>query len=109
MSAGAARVWMLVIAASMSAVLHLWIARVTVWEVLNSNLQFVVWPGVFAAAAIQAVLPASITVHNDPLPPSFVMVAGYAFNFVAWAALFFGIGVAFSKLVQSGKVDQHGI
>jgi hypothetical protein len=100
---------MLVIAACLSAALHLWIAHVTVWEVLNSNLQFVVWPGVLAAAAIQAVLPASITVHNDPLPPSFVMVSGFALNFVAWAALFFGIGAAFTKVMRSRKVEQHGI
>ena len=109
MNIGAPRVWTLVIATCLSGFLHFWIARVTVWEVLNSALQFVVWPGLFAASMTQAILPESITVHKDPLPHSFAMGAGLVFNVVAWAAIFFGIGVAIGRVMQGRKRGRDGI
>lgn len=100
MRIAASRIWMLVIAVCLSAVLHLWIARVTVWELLNSGLQFVVWPGLLAASVTQAVLPDSVTVQQDPLPHSFAMGAGLVFNVVVWAGFFFGIGAIVSKVMR---------
>lgn len=78
----------LLIGLLLATLLHGWIAHATVWEVINSNLQFLVWPGLAAVLALQNLLPQTLTVQYDPLPHPIVMWAALLVNFVAWAALF---------------------
>ena len=78
----------------LSTLLHVWITYVTAWEVINSKLQFLVWPGLAAAMLLQAALPEAITVQHDPLPHPAVLWTALLVNFVAWAALFWLLTVA---------------
>jgi hypothetical protein len=76
------------IALLLSTLIQVWITYATAWEVINSKLQFLAWPGLAAAMLLQAVLPESITVQHDPLPHPAVLWTALVANFVAWAALF---------------------
>jgi hypothetical protein len=81
----------------LSTLLHVWIAHVTVWEVIGSKLQFLAWPGMAAAALLQNALPDSLTVAYDPMPHPAVMWAALVVNFVAWTALLWALAAAIGK------------
>ena len=68
----------------------MWIAHETLWEVMNSKLQFLLWPGVGAATLVQSVLPASVTLQRDPVPHPAVLWAALAVNVLVWALIFAG-------------------
>lgn len=81
----------------LSTLLHVWIAHVTVWEVIGSKLQFLAWPGMAAGALLQNALPDSLTVAYDPMPHPAVMWAALVVNFVAWTALLWALAAAIGK------------
>ena len=70
----------------------MWVAYETLWEVMNSKLQFLLWPGVGAAMLVQSVLPASVTLQRDPVPHPALLWAALAVNVLVWAAIFVGAG-----------------
>ena len=74
----------------LSTVLHVWITYATLWEVMNSKLQFLLWPGLAATMLLQSVLPASVTLQRDPLPHPAVLWAALGVNVLVWAAIFAG-------------------
>ena len=58
---------MMLIATALSVSLHFWIWA-TSSKLLDSNFEFVVWPGLITAVAINSFLPSSVAVQYDPLP-----------------------------------------
>jgi hypothetical protein len=76
------------IALLLSTLTHVGIIHATAWEVINSKLQFLVWPGLATVMLLQDALPESIIARHDPLPHPAILWAALLVNFVAWAALF---------------------
>lgn len=85
------QLWTLSGAALLSGLLHVWISSVTVWEIIHSNFQFLVWPGLAALALMQSLMPETIGVQYDPLPPPYIMWAALAVNILVWTGLFWGV------------------
>lgn len=88
---------LITIALLLSLVMHIWLSYETTWEIINSKLQFMVWPGLFFMYVLQSILPESITVQNDPLPHTNVMLASLIFNYFVWSILFTIIIIAIRK------------
>jgi hypothetical protein len=86
----------------LSTLLHVWIAHATVWEVMNSKLQFLLWPGLATTMLVQSVLPASVTLQRDPLPHPVVLWAALAINVLVWAAIFAGAAALVRAALRRG-------
>ena len=80
----------MLIATALSVSLHVWVWA-TSPKLLDSNFEFVVWPGFITAVAINSLLPSCIAVQYDPLPHPLVWWVAVPVNLTFWAVLLYGL------------------